>query len=67
MQTQQQNGGTVTDRTGQEVELGRPHEPLPNERRHDEQQDQVAKIDMNPGEPARPYVGGEQPKERSDR
>jgi hypothetical protein len=53
--------GTATNKVGQQVELGRPHEPLPNERK---QQDQTEKIDMNPGEPARPYVGGDNPKPR---
>lgn len=64
MTSKQQNGGTATDHTGQQVELGKPHQPLPNERQRPTQQEQAAnKIDMNPGEPARPYVGGEEPKE----
>jgi hypothetical protein len=66
METNQQNSGTATDSTGQQVETGHPHQPLPNERQR--QQDQAGdNIDMNPGEPARPYVGGEEPKQAGTR
>ncbi len=47
--------GTVKNEAGQDVELGRPHQKLPTE--HDKKR--AEKIDMNPGEPARPYSGGE--------
>lgn len=62
MQTTQQ--GTVKDKFGQEVELGRPHQPTPGERKS---QDKSTEIDMNPGEPARPYVGGEEPQEEREK
>lgn len=53
MQKQQ----TATNAAGQTVELGRPHEKLPSEHK----KDAMPEIDMNPGEPARPFVGGEEP------
>ncbi len=56
MTTEQQQGGTATNKVGQQVELGRPHQPLPNERKHGQT---TEPIDMNPGEPARPFVGGD--------
>lgn len=52
---------TATNDAGQTVELGKPHEPNPSDRKPEER---AEKIDMNPGEPARPFVGGdEEPKE----
>ncbi len=56
MEQTPQQGGTATNKVGQTVELGRRHQPLPTERQHDQT---TEPIDMNPGEPARPYVGGD--------
>jgi hypothetical protein len=59
METNQQ--GTAKNRVGQTVELGRPHQPLETDPKVQKGQT-VEKIDMNPGEPPRPYVGGDEPK-----